>query len=89
MLVPNTDTRARCTGDDESAPKTLLRPGTRPVDAAQLAVEDTSTDVTSTTTDTRADRQEPLPMFRCSGLPGFPDQLIITYFRLAGFTLIT
>ena len=22
MLVPNTNTRARCTGDDESAPKT-------------------------------------------------------------------
>ena len=41
MLVPNTNTRARCTGDDESAP---LRPGTRPVGAATLAVEDTSTD---------------------------------------------
>jgi hypothetical protein len=27
MLVPNTNTRARCTGDDEAP----LRPGTRPV----------------------------------------------------------
>jgi hypothetical protein len=41
MLVPNTNTRARCTGDDEIAPKTRE---TRPVDAAHLAVEDTSTD---------------------------------------------
>ena len=41
MLVPNTNTRARCTGDDDEAP---LRPGTRPVGAATLAVEDTSTD---------------------------------------------
>ena len=32
MLVPNTNTRARCTGDDEAP----LRPGTRPVGAAQL-----------------------------------------------------
>ena len=40
MLVPNTNTRARCTGDDEAP----LRPGTRPVGAAQLAVKDTSTD---------------------------------------------
>ena len=38
MLVPNTNTKARCTGDDETPP----RPGTRPVDAAQFAVEDTS-----------------------------------------------
>ena len=42
MLVPNTNTRARCTGDDESAP-IKKRPGTRPVGAAQLAVKDTST----------------------------------------------
>ena len=40
MLVPNTNTKARCTGDDETPP----RPGTRPVDAAQCAVEDTSID---------------------------------------------
>ena len=33
MLVPNTNTKARCTGDDETPP----RPGTRPVDAAQFA----------------------------------------------------
>ena len=37
--VPHTNTRARCTGDDEAP----LRPGTRPVGAAQLAVKDTST----------------------------------------------
>ena len=40
MLAPNTNTKARCTGDDETPP----RPGTRPVDAAQCAVEDTSID---------------------------------------------
>ena len=41
MLVPNTNTRARCTGDDESAPKT--RDSTRRRCTAQ-AVKDTSTD---------------------------------------------
>ena len=41
MLVPNTNTRARCTGDDESAPKTR---DSTPVGAAQLAVKDTSAD---------------------------------------------
>ena len=38
ILVPNTNTRARCTGDDESASKTR----DSAVDAAQLAVEETS-----------------------------------------------
>ena len=41
MLVPNTNTRAHGVLAMMKAP---LRPGTRPVDAAQLAVEDTSTD---------------------------------------------
>ena len=40
LVAQNTNTKARCTGDDETPP----RPGTRPVDAAQCAVEDTSID---------------------------------------------
>ena len=43
MLVPNTNTRA-VEHAVLAMMKAPLRPGTRPVGAAQLAVEDTSTD---------------------------------------------
>ena len=44
MLVPNTNTREHGRYRLEMTMKAPLRRGTRPVDAAQLAVEDTSTD---------------------------------------------
>jgi hypothetical protein len=78
MLVPNTNTRVRCTGDDESAPKTT---GTRP------SLE--CTDNARTTAVTAVDRRSTPSLGLTSGRTATRTSADVSVPRLAGFSLIT